>query len=180
MDRKISLEIPADIKLEDSPELYAAFIRQIEKYQMSQPDRDTFLDIWTQALNRTRAATLAARELVRIYWEPVSKIDAERNLRRWFENRPKFDPYQEAVFTWGLIEFAGRRALKEGVSRRTSDAAKSKNAKPREWVRNEWASRSDKGQSKASFARQYAPLVKKRFGVDVTPEQISRVWLPKG
>lgn len=66
------------------------------------------------------------------------------------------------------------------MSVQASRMAAKKNLGPREWVKNEWAARSDKGQSKASFARQYAPLVKKRFGVDVTPEQISRVWLPKG
>jgi len=66
------------------------------------------------------------------------------------------------------------------MSLQASRMAAKKNLEPREWVKNEWAARSDTGQSKASFARQYAPLVKKRFDVDVTPEQISRVWLPKG
>ncbi|MFC7433584.1 hypothetical protein ACFQNJ_03575 [Hydrogenophaga bisanensis] len=61
-----------------------------------------------------------------------------------------------------------------------SRSASSKNAAEREWVRREWRNRSDKGQSKASFARQHAQLVKAKFGTDVTSEQIAREWLPKG
>lgn len=75
----------------------------------------------------------------------------------------------DAVFSYG------RRAIKEKASK----AAASKNIEPRGWVVTEWAKRSDKGQSKASFARQYATLVKKKFGVVVLPDTISRDWLPK-
>ena len=65
---------------------------------------------------------------------------------------------------------------------RSSDAAKKaskKNAEPRAWVLTEWQGRPDLGQSKASFARQYVPLVKQRFGVLVTEDTIKRDWLPK-
>lgn len=65
-------------------------------------------------------------------------------------------------------------------SEHASRAAKKKNAAPRSWVQREWGDRTDRGQSKASFARQYAPLVKKRFDLDVTQETIKRDWLPKG
>ncbi len=58
--------------------------------------------------------------------------------------------------------------------------AMAKNSRPRDWVREQWRERPDKGQSKAAFARQYAPLVKRRFDVPVTPETIARDWLPKG
>ena len=67
-------------------------------------------------------------------------------------------------------------------STRARKSAQSKNAEPRAWVLSEWQNRTDKGQSKASFARQYATLVKKRFPKDsaaVTPETIARDWLPK-
>jgi hypothetical protein len=57
--------------------------------------------------------------------------------------------------------------------------ASQKNEAPRLWVFLKWASRTDQGQSKAAFARQYAPLVKKEFGLIVTPETIARDWLPR-
>lgn len=180
MAKKISFEIPAGIKLEDAPEFYAQCIRQIEEYNLEEQDADQFLALYAEALKKTRAATLAACELTKMYWEPGPRYEAEARLRHCFENRPKFDAFEEVLFTWSLIEFAGRRALKEGVSKRTSDAAKSKNAMPREWVLRQWQTRTDKGQSKAAFARQHAALVKRRFDLDVTPDTIGRDWLPKG
>ena len=57
--------------------------------------------------------------------------------------------------------------------------ASQKNEAPRLWVFLKWASRIDQGQSKAAFARQYAPLVKKEFGLIVTSETIARDWLPR-
>jgi len=64
-------------------------------------------------------------------------------------------------------------------SMHASDVASKKNADPRAWVLKEWSGRTDHGQSKASFARQYASLVKAKFGLDVTPDTIARDWLPK-
>lgn len=64
-------------------------------------------------------------------------------------------------------------------SMHASDVASKKNAEPRAWVLNEWNGRTDHGQSKASFARQHASLVKSKFNLDVTPETIG-AWLPKG
>lgn len=58
-------------------------------------------------------------------------------------------------------------------------AASQKNEAPRLWVLSKWESRTDQGQAKAAFARQYAPLVKKEFGLIVTPETIARDWLPR-
>ena len=54
-----------------------------------------------------------------------------------------------------------------------------KNDAPHDWVLSEWKNRTDQGQSKDSFGRQYAQLVNKRFGLTVTPGTISRDWLPK-
>lgn len=65
------------------------------------------------------------------------------------------------------------------ISNHSSANASKKNAEPRAWVLAEWKIRPDPGQSKASFARQYVPLVKKRFGVLVTEDTIKRDWLPK-
>lgn len=64
-------------------------------------------------------------------------------------------------------------------SMNASEAAKQKNKVPHEWVLSEWQNRPDKGQGKAAFARQYAPLVKKQFNLIVNPETIARDWLPK-
>ena len=68
----------------------------------------------------------------------------------------------------------------QGLSRRASEAAKSKNAEPKKWVISEWKSRSDRGQGKASFGRQYSSLVKRKFDLKVLPETIARDWLPRG
>lgn len=71
------------------------------------------------------------------------------------------------------------KILQWATSRRAAEVASKKNADPRAWVLTEWESRPDLGQSKASFARQYVPLVKQRFGVLVTEDTIKRDWLPK-
>lgn len=70
--------------------------------------------------------------------------------------------------------------IKVYKSLKASNAAKSKNAKPRAWVISKWETRIDKGQSKSSFAQQYALLVKSKFDLLVTPSTIERGWLPKG
>lgn len=57
--------------------------------------------------------------------------------------------------------------------------ASKKNANAREWVRQQWKNRTDTGQPKASFARQYAQLVMQQFKIKVGADQIAREWLPK-
>ena len=89
----------------------------------------------------------------------------------------KRNPQRVTAHLLFQIAQAGFAAGKSQVQRAT--AAK-KNEEPRAWVRCEWRDRSDKGQSKAAFARQYAALVKRRFDLDVTPDTIVREWLPKG
>lgn len=54
-----------------------------------------------------------------------------------------------------------------------------KNMPPKAWVVTSWVSRTDRRQSKAAFARQYATLVKKKFDLIVNPDTIARYWLPK-
>lgn len=89
---------------------------------------------------------------------------------------------------WGHWEIS--RVLQPLIDQVKSEQAKrnaqSKNEAPRAWVLTEWENRTDKGQSKASFARQYAALAKIKFrdtdkGKDlkVTPVTIARDWLPK-
>lgn len=70
-------------------------------------------------------------------------------------------------------------AAKSAISQQAAQRARSKNIAARAWVLTQWAARTDKGQSKASFARQHAMLVKHSFDVDVLPDQIAREWLPK-
>ena len=55
-----------------------------------------------------------------------------------------------------------------------------KNKYIRAWVLSEWEIRSDLCQSKNSFGKQYAQLVKKKYEIAITSETISRDWLPKG
>lgn len=89
---------------------------------------------------------------------------------------------------WGHWELSRvlRPLIDQVNSAKASFAATKKNEAPRAWVLTEWENRTDKGQSKASFARQYAALAKIKFrdadkGKDltVTPETIARGWLPK-
>ena len=71
------------------------------------------------------------------------------------------------------------RAAKAAVSKNKSEIAKAKNKAVREWVQQEWKNRPDAGQSKASFARQHVPLIRRKFpeAPPLTPETIARYWL---
>ncbi len=133
-------------------------------------------------IDHQRKCLADATEFVALYW---SGYDGKSNtlclekFERWLSEHKPLDRW----FYIHLIEAAGAKALELGYSQHKSNIAKSKNAQPRAWVLSEWNNRQDKGQSKASFARQYAPMVKKRFPKDsaaVTPETIARDWLPKG
>lgn len=83
---------------------------------------------------------------------------------------------------WGSWELADvlQPLIDQINSEKARHSASQKNLEPRSWVISEWASRSDKNQGKAAFSRQYAPLVKKQFGVIVNPDTIARDWLPRG
>jgi hypothetical protein len=75
------------------------------------------------------------------------------------------------------IAALGFMAGRSDVKKRQAAA---KNESARSWVFMQWILRTDKGQSKAAFARQYAALVKHRFPkISVTPDTIARDWLPK-
>jgi hypothetical protein len=78
-----------------------------------------------------------------------------------------------------LYQSIERQAVRKAIAKRAAEAAAGKNSNPRAWVLIEWAKRTDRGQSKSAFARQYAPLVKKQFGLIVNPDTIARDWLPK-
>jgi hypothetical protein len=86
--------------------------------------------------------------------------------------------------TWEFLWAIHKMAFKAGIAHTKRMAAMKKNEDPKEWVLQQWKDRPDPGQSKRSFGRQYAPLVKKKFpkkaSAAVTPETIARDWLPKG
>ena len=77
-----------------------------------------------------------------------------------------------------IYDWIERASARKEISKRAAEAAAAKNSQPRAWVLIEWVKRADRGQSKAAFARQYAPLVKKQFGLIVAPDTIARDWLP--
>ncbi len=130
------------------------------------------------------AENQALSELVRVQEQRIFEL--ERINQEWKRQFPSaVDLVHRA---WG----ASATSLAVGMfetgqkiegSTRARKAAQSKNAAARSWVLSEWENRTDKGQSKASFARQYAPMVKKKFpkiSSPVTAETIARDWLPKG
>ena len=68
---------------------------------------------------------------------------------------------------------------KAARSKMAAENASKRNLEARAWVLTEWASRTNKAESKASFARRHSALIKQRFKATVSPEQIMREWLPK-
>lgn len=115
-----------------------------------------------------------AVEFLKFYFNEKHTIEIEF-LENWLAKNQPLDRW----FFVHLIEVAGQKFLDRSYSAHKSEIARSKNAIPRAWVRSEWASRTDIEQGKAAFARVYAPLIKKQFGLIVNPETISRDWLPK-
>lgn len=79
----------------------------------------------------------------------------------------------------GSLLFGVQRAIQENISKRASDNAKKKNSAAREFVADAYKNRDDMEQSKASFSKQYALLVKQKFGVIIGGDTIARDWLPK-
>ena len=123
------------------------------------------------------------RELVRVQEQRIFEL--ERVNQEWMRLFPSAAERVNRIWetsSSGLAVGMFEAGQKIERSTRARKSAQSKNAEPRAWVLSEWQNRTDKGQSKASFAKQYAPLVKKRFPKDsaaVNPETIARDWLPK-
>ncbi|MEI7516830.1 MAG: hypothetical protein WCK81_15695, partial [Betaproteobacteria bacterium] len=98
-----------------------------------------------------------------------------KNAQAWLELANTEDDHQaEIERVSGVV---AEQATTQALSNNTRKAAQSKNADPRAWVLSEWKNRKDKSQGKAAFARQYAPLVKRKFSVVVIPDTIARAWL---
>jgi hypothetical protein len=131
-----------------------------------------------EALAHQNKCSDDAEKLLSLYWGGDDKRHSIEigKMRDWLvENQPL-----DRWFFVRLIEAAGQKALELGYSQHKADIARAKNARPRAWVCSAWDARTDKGQSKAAFSRQYAQLVKSRFNLIVTPETIARGWLLKG
>ena len=127
---------------------------------------------WISAAFRRQADDLrAGRTEAQAIMAMLDPADpAIGGLRSHLKAQP---PSPECVI-WLLFE---NRRLSASQAARA--AAQSKNAAPRKFVADAWATRADQDQSQASFARMMVPLVKQRFGLIVTPDRIVRAWLPK-
>ncbi|MDO9199299.1 hypothetical protein [Rhodoferax sp.] len=119
-------------------------------------------------------------------WKRIAQIAAMARDDQWVKQS------ESAVAFLGMVEAIANRTmggdspsqilgplsdfLKSEQARKN---AQSKNGTVRAWVLSEWNARTDKDQGKAAFSRQYSTLVKKEFGLLVTPDTIARDWLPK-
>lgn len=115
-----------------------------------------------------------AAEFLQFYFNEVGAIDL-RFLENWREKNQPLDRW----FFVHLIEVAGRHFVDKSFSMHKADIARSKNKGARAFVLEQWQTNNDPGQSKAAFARQLVPLVKRAFDLVVTPDTIARDWLPK-
>ena len=133
-----------------------------------------------EALQTTRSQALeaVARHLQTAYDHPAvraepaaqSVLNSAIDQLKWLATDPELPD--------AFVAMANDIAC-SAIAEHAAEKARAKNAEPRAWVRSKWDARTDKGQSKAAFARQYALLVKQRFNVLVQPEHIAREWLPK-
>lgn len=96
----------------------------------------------------------------------------------WIEAEDAFGAFDESALFRRIKSEAAEAAKSESASK--GGQARSANfEKARAWVQEEWKNRTDTAQSKASFGRQYAPLVKRKFKkiTSITDGTISRDWL---
>lgn len=87
------------------------------------------------------------------------KLDAQRSLLNVLEVLTDFD--------------------KRFTSKNARVAAQKKNQEERAFVLAEWEKNRNAFKGKADFARSYAPLLKTKFDLEITPRQIETEWLPK-
>lgn len=108
-----------------------------------------------------------------------AKIEA-RKLLEWIEGAgvEEAEAYLAAHPPSAMcIALLLAQVRRQAISDMAADNAGKRNKTAREWVRQEWRARADKGQSKANFGQMYAPLVRIRFRVTITPQRISDYWL---
>jgi hypothetical protein len=117
-----------------------------------------------------------AEEFLSIYWHTDKQTLVSRRIDEWLASHQPLDRW----FYIHLVDLAGRKGARVGNSQSKAAIAGKKNANIREWVLEQWESRNDKGQSKASFSKQYASLVKSKYQITIGADTIARDWLPRG
>ena len=137
-------------------------IAELERHQQQ------VLERWMAVFDRERITSGSDKEAASRAAYLIAQNEGEKPGHVWTMIRQSL-----------ALRTHGEQAAKQAISKQAAQNASQKNAKPRAWVLKEWENRSDLGQSKGSFARQYVPLVKKRFSVPVTEDTIKRDWLPK-
>jgi hypothetical protein len=116
-----------------------------------------------------------ASKLVSLYWghDPKAPVTDTQKIQDHLAGNP-ITSWWQIIY---LIEAAGFAALQLGYSKHKADIAKARNSEPRQWVRDEWSKKKDKAGNKASFSREHANLVHKKFKVKVQSETIYKKWL---
>jgi hypothetical protein len=136
---------------------------------------DELRDKWSAQIKSGRHPSSVAAEIAAMMCASALRaFDSGKNEIAW--------TYAIDAEAWCGALFAGTTLMlgrETAISQKASQAAKSKNSVERAWVLIEWNNRKDKNQKRAAFAREFVQLVKKKFGVIVTTETISRDWLPK-
>ena len=137
-------------------------IAELERHQQQ------VLERWMAVFDRERITSGSDKEAASRAAHLIAQNEGEKPGHVWTMIRQSL-----------ALRTPDEQAAKQAISQRAADIARQKNAGPRAWVLKEWEDRPDLGQSKASFARQYVPLVKKHFDLLVTEDTIKRDWLPK-
>lgn len=176
MDNEYKLSVRLVARIEITPEI-AAMEAEIAKIGEAQYVKNS-LEKLAQFQKKMEDDALL---LLSLYWSGHDAKARKHTLtlapmEEWLGANQPLDRW----FFVHLIEAAGAKAIELGYSQYKSDIAKGKNAGARIWVLEAWNKRQDKGQGKASFSRVCAPLVKKKFDLNITADTIARDWLPKG
>ncbi len=157
------------IRLNLSP---GAFACDESEKPLPEADPATMVDQLRDALAFQEQCKAEAAEFLQFYFTPDGSIHTSE-MAEWLEKKGALDRW----FFVHLIEIAGQKFVEQAHSAHKAEIARAKNAAARAWVLEHWLGRADKKQSKASFGRQFAHLVKINFDASVAPETIYRDWL---
>lgn len=149
-----------------------AFVCDESGKPLPEVDPATMLYQVRDALASQEQCKADAAEFLQFYFTPDGSIHTSE-MAEWLERKGVPDRW----FLVHLIEIAGQKFVEQAHSAHKAEIARSKNAAARAWVLEQWLGRADKKQSKASFGRQFAHLVKINFDASVAPETIYRDWL---
>lgn len=128
-------------------------------------------------------------EIPRVAILPLGIAYAEIEIARRTSGKRAFESLTRAQFHLGvaagilmvseIVPDEIKRKIKKSQAIAGADGRDATYKPARDWVRQEWKNRPDAGQSKASFARQHVPLIRRKFpeAPPLTPETIARYWL---